>query len=105
MCATICVALIASIPGRLAAQQEIPGVVVEGSRAFDPERDGDPVINNLQRRTFRFFWNTANRENGLIPDRYPSPSFASTAAVGFGLTAYVIGVERGYISRSQARAR
>ncbi|HLS82134.1 MAG TPA: glucoamylase family protein [Steroidobacter sp.] len=101
----MCVALIASIPGRLAAQQEIPGVIVEGSRAFDPERDGDPVINNLQRLTFRFFWNTANRENGLIPDRYPSPSFASTAAVGFGLTAYVIGVERGYISRSQARAR
>ncbi len=58
---------------------------------YDPERDGDPVINNLERRTFRFFWDTTNKQNGLAPDRYPSPSFASTAGVGFALTAYVIG--------------
>jgi hypothetical protein len=83
----------------------VPGVVVERSRVFDPEKDGDPVINNLQRRTFRFFWDTTNKQNGMAPDRFPSPSFASTAAVGFALTAYVIGAERGYVSRSQARLR
>lgn len=83
----------------------VPGVVVERSRVFDPERDGDPVINNLQRRTFRFFWDTTNKQNGMAPDRFPSPSFASTAAVGFALTAYVIGSERGFVSRSQARLR
>jgi hypothetical protein len=84
---------------------KVPGVVVERSRVFDPERDGDPVINNLQRRTFRFFWDTTNKQNGLAPDRFPSPSFASTAAVGFALTAYVVGAERGFVSRSQARLR
>lgn len=84
---------------------KVPGVVVERSRVFDPERDGDPVINNLQRRTFRFFWDTTNKQNGMAPDRFPSPSFASTAAVGFALTAYVIGAERGFVSRSQARLR
>jgi hypothetical protein len=83
----------------------VPGVVVERSRVFDPERDGDPVINNLQRRTFRFFWDTTNKQNGMAPDRFPSPSFASTAAVGFALTAYVVGAERGFVSRSQARLR
>ncbi|WP_161814906.1 glucoamylase family protein [Steroidobacter agaridevorans] len=87
------------------ARSKVPGVVVERSRVFDPERDGDPVINNLQRRTFRFFWDTTNKQNGLAPDRFPSPSFASTAAVGFALTAYVIGAERGFVSRSQARLR
>ncbi|HEY0942098.1 MAG TPA: glucoamylase family protein [Steroidobacter sp.] len=84
---------------------KVPGVVVERSRVFDPERDGDPVINNLQRRTFRFFWDTTNKQNGMAPDRFPSPSFASIAAVGFALTAYVVGAERGYVSRSQARLR
>lgn len=78
---------------------------MEGSRVYDPERDGDPVINNLERRTFRFFWDTANSDNGMVPDRFPSPSFASSAAIGFALTAYVIGAERGYVSRSQARLR
>ena len=83
----------------------VQGVVVERSRVFDPERDGDPVINNLQRRTFRFFWDTTNKQNGMAPDRFPSPSFASTAAVGFALTAYVVGADRGFVSRSQARLR
>lgn len=63
------------------------------------------MFDDLQERTFRFFWETANPENGLVPDRYPTPSFSSVAAVGFGLTAYPIGVERGYITRQQARGR
>ena len=65
----------------------------------------DPFLADLEERTFRFFWETANPENGLVPDRYPTPSFASIAAVGFALTAYPIGVERGYITRAQARQR
>ncbi len=64
-----------------------------------------PFLLDLQERTFRFFWETANPENGLIPDRYPTPSYSSIAAVGFGLTAYPVGVERGYITREQARQR
>jgi hypothetical protein len=64
-----------------------------------------PVFDDLQQRTFRFFWDTTNPANGLVPDRYPTPSFSSVAAVGFGLTAYPIGVERGYITRQQARDR
>src|SRR5215831_8823551 len=65
----------------------------------------DPFLIELEERTFRFFWETANPGNGLIPDRYPTPSFSSIAAVGFGLTAYPIGVERGYVTREAARAR
>src|SRR5688500_13024237 len=84
---------------------KVPGVVVERSRVFDPEKDGDPVINNLQRRTFRFFWDTSNKQTGMAPDRFPSPSFASTAAIGFALTAYVVRSGRGYVSHAQARPR
>ena len=65
----------------------------------------DPLLVDVQERTFRFFWDTANPDNGLIPDRYPTPSYSSIAAVGFGLTTYPIGVERGWVSREQARQR
>lgn len=64
-----------------------------------------PLFDDLAERTFRFFWETANPANGLVPDRWPTPSFCSIAAVGFALTAYPIGVERGWISRDQARQR
>lgn len=65
----------------------------------------DPQFSDLEERTFRFFWELTNRANGMVPDRSPTPSFASIAAVGFGLTAYPIGVERGYVTREQARER
>jgi hypothetical protein len=65
----------------------------------------EPLLDELQQRTFDFFWQTANPANGLVPDRYPSASPASIAAVGFALTAYPIGVERGWITRDQARER
>jgi hypothetical protein len=65
----------------------------------------DPFLADLEERTFRFFWDTANPDNGLVPDRYPTPSYSSIAAVGFGLTAYPIGVERGYVTRDAARLR
>lgn len=64
-----------------------------------------PLIDDIQHRTFRFFWETTNPENGLTPDRWPTESFSSIAAVGFALTAYPIGVERGWITRAQARDR
>ena len=47
--------------------------------------------DEIERRTFRFFWETANARNGLVPDRWPTPSFSSIAAVGNALGAYAIG--------------
>jgi hypothetical protein len=58
---------------------------------------------DIERRTFRFFWETVNRKNGLVPDRWPTPAFCSIAAVGFALPAYAIGVERGWCTRAEAR--
>lgn len=63
------------------------------------------LIDDLQERTFRFFWETTNPANGLAPDRWPAKSFSSIAAVGFALSAYPIGVERGWIGRAAARER
>ena len=67
-----------------------------------PVRELPPLVDDLQRRTFDWFWETGNPVNGLVPDRWPTPSASSIAAVGFGLTACGVGVERGWISREQA---
>jgi hypothetical protein len=62
-------------------------------------------LDTLSERTFRYFWDLADPQTGLIPDRAPTRSFASVSATGFGLTAYPIGIERGYITREEGRAR
>lgn len=64
-----------------------------------------PLIEDLQKRTFDFFWEQTNANNGLTPDRWPTESFSSIAAVGFALPAYAVGVEHGWITREQARER
>jgi len=65
----------------------------------------DALLDDVERRTFNFFWELADKETLLVPDRAPTPSFSSIAAVGFGLTAYGIGAERGYVTRAQAAER
>src|SRR6266705_832560 len=68
-------------------------------------RSDDVLLDDVERRTFHFFWDLADPQTQLIPDRAPTPSFSSIAAVGFGLTAYGIGAERGYVTRDAAAQR
>ncbi|MEO8192338.1 MAG: glucoamylase family protein [Gemmatimonadales bacterium] len=62
-------------------------------------------LDTLEQRTFAWFWEKTNSRNGLTPDRWPTRSFSSVAAIGFALTAYPIGIERGYVARNAAADR
>ncbi len=73
--------------------------------SFVPSAAQTAFLDTVQHRTFDWFWETTNPTNGLVPDRWPTKSFSSVAAVGFGLTSYLVGVERGWITRDQARDR
>jgi hypothetical protein len=75
------------------------------TRAAPSPAGQEAFLDTLEERTFRWFWETTNPANGLVPDRWPTPSFSSVAAVGFGLTAYTVGVERGWVTRDQAAER
>ena len=62
-------------------------------------------LDTLQHRIFLYFWHESNPANGLVNDRSAADSPCSIAAVGFGLVAWTIGVEHGWISRDQAIQR
>lgn len=62
-------------------------------------------IEEVERRTFNYFWETADTINYQIPDRYPTLTFSSIAATGFGLSAYIVGVENKYVTREEAADR
>ncbi len=63
------------------------------------------LLDTLEQRTFNFFWERTDPATGLTPDRWPTPSFSSIAAVGYALTAYPIGADRGYVNRADAATR
>ena len=78
--------------------------------ASSPSLRDDPLLEELERASFRFFWEQANPETGLVRDRFnvrrPGKSeLASIAATGFGLTALCIGEKRRFISRSESQRR
>lgn len=85
------------------------------SRSISPEKikevekllnlTDDKLLDTLTKKTFDYFWYEANPGNGLIKDRSTKDSFASIAAVGFGLSAIPIGVERGWITKNQGSKR
>jgi hypothetical protein len=71
-------------------------------------------LEDLQHRSFNYFWEQADPQTGLVPDRARVDGsaldenhrdVASIAATGFGLTALCIGAERGWIRRDQADER
>jgi len=66
------------------------------------QRDLHPVLDRLQRNTIDYF--IQNRRDGLVLDQFPVANwpYSSMAATGFGLSSYVIGVERGVLSRARA---
>ena len=69
-------------------------------RGFGPE-----LLDPLQREKFDYFLLEANPLNGLIADKSQPGSPASIAAVGFALSCYPVGVERGFLSRENAVRR
>ena len=75
---------------------------VSGASFPVTEKDAD-FLQDVQQRTFKWFWDYSNPQNGLTLDRAPKENaFASIAGVGFALTSYPVAVERGFIKRNDA---
>ncbi|MER3547037.1 MAG: hypothetical protein C4338_05305 [Rhodanobacteraceae bacterium] len=66
------------------------------------EHSDEAVLDDLQRKAFRFFELHVNPDTGLIPDSTQPESPSSIAAVGFALSCYPVAVERGWMSRKLA---
>jgi hypothetical protein len=77
-------------------------------------REDKLFLEDLEQRSFRYFWDEADPDTGLVPDRARmdgSPldeshrHVASIAATGFGLTGLCIAAENGWVDRTSARER
>jgi hypothetical protein len=75
---------------------------------FTPKEDA--FLEEVERATFQFFWDSADPATGLIKDRslarqQDARNVASIAATGFGLTALCIAAERNWQPRDAVLAR
>ena len=65
----------------------------------------DKQLETLQRLTFDYFLKETNLQNGLVLDSTRQNAPCSIAATGFALAAYPVGVERGFLKRTDAVKR
>lgn len=63
------------------------------------------LLQTMQADSFGYFQHEVNPKNGLILDKTADNWPASIAAVGMALTAYVVAVERDFMSRHDAAQR
>ncbi|MGA2421821.1 MAG: glucoamylase family protein [Candidatus Acidiferrum sp.] len=75
---------------------------------FTPKEDA--FLEEIERTTFQFFWDSADPTTGLIKDRslarqQDARNVASIAATGFGLTAVCIAAERQWQPRDAILSR
>src|ERR1700690_3198120 len=80
------------------SQESLPSATV--NTVPNPFASNDAFLDYIQQANFDYFWYAANPANGLVPDRSATGSAASIAGVGFGLTAIGIGIDHGWISRT-----
>ena len=74
----------------------------------------EALLEDLQKRLFQYFWEQADPQTGLVPDRARTDASAldenhqnvgSIAATGFGLTALCIASERRWVDSAAAKER
>lgn len=71
----------------------------------NPLDQDNEMLSILQRETFIYFLKEANDQTGLIADKTMPGSPSSIAATGLGLSCYIAGIERGFMTRAEAIKR
>jgi hypothetical protein len=72
---------------------------------FTAQASDEVMLAELRGVNFKYFLHRWNDRTGLIADKTEPGSPASIAAVGLGLSAYIVGVERNLLSRTEAVQR
>lgn len=75
------------------------------SAAKFPVLADDDLLNLVQQKTFRYFWDQAHPVSGLARERKGSGDLVTTGGSGFGLMAIVTGIHRNFITRAAGLAR
>lgn len=78
---------------------------IDSTRKF-PAITDDALLTKVQEQTFRYFWDFGHPVSGMARER--SNSGANTIASGgsgFGIMAMLVGIERGFISKTEGLTR
>jgi exo beta-1,2-glucooligosaccharide sophorohydrolase (non-reducing end) len=66
----------------------------------------DELLTMLQTECFRYYWESSGPHSGMARENIPGDDrIVATGASGFGILALIVGMDRGFITRTQGIAR
>lgn len=65
----------------------------------------DELLTKVQQQTFKYFWDFAHPVSGLARERNTSGDIVTSGGSGFGIMSIIVGIERGFITRSEGVQR
>ncbi|RXG18277.1 hypothetical protein DSM03_101959 [Leeuwenhoekiella aestuarii] len=105
--------ILLSLPGCKGRDSEAEKREVQDTSQISPSNDEESLLDSVQKQTINYFWDGANTNSGLAPERihmdgiYPSndKNVVTIGGTGFGLMAILAGAERGFIPKDSAFVR
>ncbi|MEO8852516.1 MAG: glucoamylase family protein [Ginsengibacter sp.] len=84
-----------------------------GKSLLEKTTSTDSLLTQVQRQTFKYFWNGAEPNSGMAPERinvdgiYPQndQDVVATGGSGFGIMAILTAIHRNFISREEGEQR
>ena len=70
-----------------------------------PLLSDEALLTKVQEQTFRYFWDFGHPVSGMARERNTSLNTVTSGGSGFGLMAMIVGVEREFITLSEAISR
>ena len=70
-----------------------------------PQISDNDLLTLIQKQTFKYFWDFGHPNSGLARERNTSGDVVTTGGSGFGVMSIVVGVNRNFVTRSEALDR
>ncbi len=70
-----------------------------------PLLNDEDLLTLVQQQIFKYFYDFAHPASGMARERNTSGDLVTTGGSGFGIMALIVGVERGFITRTQCLER
>lgn len=74
-------------------------------QAIEFSMTDEQLMDMVQRYTFRYFWDEGHPVSGMARERNNSGDIVTTGGSGFGIMGILVGIENGYITRSEGANR
>ncbi|RDC64158.1 glucoamylase family protein [Adhaeribacter pallidiroseus] len=99
-----CLFLILILVSCKAKEEEIftPPVITPEVAPVTPDKE---ILDKVQQATLQYFWEYAHPISGMARERTNSGDLVTSGGTGFGISALIVGVSRGWIPRAEAVER